>query len=322
MARPKGIAPWNPDPATVELLHDVRSVLDEYRDHLPLTVRQVFYRLVGQYGYDKTERAYARLCEKLVRARRATLIPFDAIRDDGTTVRGGGGYDSVDDFWDTVRYSAKGFRRGRQHGQPVFIELSCEASGMVPQMQRVCAPYSIPVYSGSGFNSLTAIKEVADRALARDVPTVLLHVGDFDPSGVAIFNSLGADAALFVDQITDPLRDPDGYKDGFGERLIAKVCPNVNVQAGAELRPVRVALTAEQVDEYSLDVAPPKSSDTRSANWPYSYTAQAEALPPDLLARVVDEAILEHIDTDVYEELLETERDERAEIVERLDTLA
>ena len=41
----------------MELLEQVRSILAEYADYLPLTVRQVFYRLVGVHGYDKTEQA-------------------------------------------------------------------------------------------------------------------------------------------------------------------------------------------------------------------------------------------------------------------------
>src|SRR5690348_15221450 len=82
--RPRGFASWDPQPATLAVLDDVQQVLHEYRQHLPLTARQIFYRLVGQYGYEKTERAYARLCEYLVRARRAQIIEFSAIRDDGT----------------------------------------------------------------------------------------------------------------------------------------------------------------------------------------------------------------------------------------------
>src|SRR5262245_20951426 len=83
--RPRGFAAWNPKPETQEVLGQVQQVLDQYRDHLPLTARQIFYRLVGAFGYDKTERAYARLCEYLVKARRAQMISFDVIRDDGTT---------------------------------------------------------------------------------------------------------------------------------------------------------------------------------------------------------------------------------------------
>src|SRR6476659_7723521 len=84
--RVRGLAPWQPQRKTRILLGSVQTVLDEYLEYLPLTVRQVFYRLVGAHGYDKTEKAYANLCEHLNRARRASLIPFETIRDDGTTL--------------------------------------------------------------------------------------------------------------------------------------------------------------------------------------------------------------------------------------------
>ena len=69
--RVRGFAPWAPRGTTLELLEQVRGVLDEYEDYLPLTIRQIFYRLVGAHNYEKTEHAYARLCEHLNRARRA-----------------------------------------------------------------------------------------------------------------------------------------------------------------------------------------------------------------------------------------------------------
>src|SRR4029077_15912249 len=56
--RVRGLAPWSPRHETLELLQQVRGVLDEYQAHLPLTIRQVFYRLVGAHGFDKSERAY------------------------------------------------------------------------------------------------------------------------------------------------------------------------------------------------------------------------------------------------------------------------
>ena len=83
--RPRGFVDWKPQAATLALLDQVRGVLDEYAEYLPLTVRQVFYRLVGAHGYDKTEKAYERLGEALNRACRAELIHMDAIRDGGGT---------------------------------------------------------------------------------------------------------------------------------------------------------------------------------------------------------------------------------------------
>ena len=87
MARARGLAPWQPRAKSLALLEQVNAVLDEYREHLPLTIRQIFYRLVGAHGYSKTETAYDRLGEMLNRARRAGFVRFDAIRDDGVDMR-------------------------------------------------------------------------------------------------------------------------------------------------------------------------------------------------------------------------------------------
>ena len=132
--RPRGFASWTPQPATLAVLDDVQQVLHEYRQHLPLTARQIFYRLVGQYGYDKTERAYARLCEYLVRARRAQIIDFASIRDDGTVHNEYLRYTSPRDFWRQVEKNADYYTRDKLEGQPAYVELWCEAAVMVTQL--------------------------------------------------------------------------------------------------------------------------------------------------------------------------------------------
>jgi hypothetical protein len=82
--RVKDFAPWNPQRKTESLLSDIEAVLDEYEAYLPLTVRQVFYRLVGK-GYPKSENFYASVGDTCNRARRCGRIPFSAIRDDGVS---------------------------------------------------------------------------------------------------------------------------------------------------------------------------------------------------------------------------------------------
>jgi hypothetical protein len=51
-----------------------------YKDYLPLTIRQIFYRLVGTEVIGKSEKEYANLCELLNRARRARLISMIHLR--------------------------------------------------------------------------------------------------------------------------------------------------------------------------------------------------------------------------------------------------
>ena len=45
--RPKGYADWNPHKKTRIIVSQVEEILREYRMQLPLTARQIFYRLVG-----------------------------------------------------------------------------------------------------------------------------------------------------------------------------------------------------------------------------------------------------------------------------------
>jgi hypothetical protein len=268
VSRPRGyIAHYRPRPSTRALLDNVQAVLAEYRDALPLTCRQVFYRLVGKYDYDKTEDAYARLCEHMSNARRARLIPFDSIRDDG--VLGGppaAHYADASEFWSVVQAEARRATLDVLITQRIYVELLCEAGGMVPQLRRVADRFSVPVYSSGGFDSLTAKRSIVERIVQSGRPAIVLHLGDFDPSGVSIFDVLTEDVTAFLSE------DEPGLSVEF----------------------VRLALTAEQIREYELPTAPPKRSDSRSAGW--TETCQLEALPPDELAAITRTALERHLD--------------------------
>jgi hypothetical protein len=271
------------------LLKDVRAVLEEYSDYLPMTIRQTYYRLVGAYGYPKTELFYARLCEHLGNARRAQLIPFSSIRDDDVTVMEREHFLDLDDFWKSQAERARWYRRDKLARQAIHIEVWSEAAGMVPQLAQVANDYSIPVYSCSGFDSLTAKKDLADRVLARQKPSVILHLGDCDPSGEAVFCSVAEDVRAFV----------------LADRLYV----------GVDVDFRRVALTKAQVEHYDLPTAPAKLSDSRTKNWD-GETCQLEALPPDVIASLLQEKIRGLLDRDMLA------IDELEEVRERRQLLA
>jgi hypothetical protein len=272
--RPRGyIEAYRPQQATRLLLEQVQAILQEYRAVLPLTLRQIFYRLVGKYDYPKDERAYARLGDHLSNARRARWIPFEAIRDDG--VQGGPPlhFSGVADFLGNVRRWARRAELDALHPQAVHVELYCEAAGMVPQLQRVADFYSVPVYSSGGFDSTTIRKQIADRLRFTGKPAIVLHLGDYDPSGVSIFDAMAEDVKAYLQADAPDL--PATFR--------------------------RVALTSEQVARYNLPTAPPKKSDSRSKGW--TDTCQLEALPPDVLADIVREAIEESLDGELVRRL-------------------
>ena len=143
------------------MLAQVDLVLAEYVDHLPLTLRQIFYRLVGAYAYEKTEKAYERLCEHLNRARRAQRISMDVIRDDGGTVITPSSWASAEEFLETVRYQAGQFRLDRTLGQKTRQVVICEAAGMAPHLARVCDPFTIKVMSDGCFDTVISFPGIA-----------------------------------------------------------------------------------------------------------------------------------------------------------------
>jgi hypothetical protein len=339
VGRSRGFIDWQPRAESRALLSQVEAVLDEYRAYLPLTCRQVFYRLVGAHRYEKSENAYGRMLGVLSNARRSRLLPFNAIRDGQTNIthpwvddwKLASASDSDDehderftddlrlslevahadhaDFWDRARREYDAFwdnfwidqaakarevvTFSRLDAQPRRIEVWVEAAGMVPLIKRAVslsldasqtARGAASVYSSGGFDSLTEKHLAAQRIAQRDVPTVVLHVGDHDPSGVTLYEAAREDVEAFTSEF------------------------------GGEVEFSRLAVTPAQAAEYDLPSAPPKPSDKRSA-WSGDETWQVEAFPPDVLVEVVREGVTRQFDEDAEQELVERERALRERLV-------
>lgn len=303
-SRPRGYFNWEPRPDAALVLGQVQAVLDAEDE--ALTARQIFYRLVANFAYDKTEQAYGRLCENLVKARRAQLLSFDAIRDEKTDELGGDwGYSDTGEFWDGLRESAGQYRRPLREGQANEIELWCETRGMGPSLNRVAREYGVPVYATGGFPGVTSTHAMAQRVLLNErneQATIFLHLGDYDPSGEAIYEAMRDDVRAFV----------AGHLGGS----IA--------DADATFKPIRIGLTAEQVVEHDFETVPPKKSDGRSKRWEEEGrfdSVQLEAVETDLLRSWARDAIEDHTDLALLEASRERSQDERQRINDGLERL-
>src|SRR5215208_4851380 len=295
--RDKGYAKWGPQRKTRRIMAQVKEILDEYQAELPLTARQIFYRLVGAYGHPKTESFSESLGNWLVRARRSRRIPFASIRDDGASILEGKFYTGEDDFYKHIHDEAKDYERDKLANQKRDIRVYCEAAGMMPQLERVTRHYSVPVYSCSGFDSLTAKYDLAEAVAKahtyRGRSTVILHLGDMDPSGETIFDAISEDVYAFL-EVDIPHKNPKDV--AIFER---------------------VALTEDQVGEYNLPTDPAKES-SHSAGWGNRRACQLEALRPDVLAQIVRTTIESHMDLDILKADREAEVEERRKIAKAL----
>lgn len=107
----------------------------------------------------------------------------------------------------------------------------------------------------------------------------MLHLGDYDPDGESIFESLVEDVWSFLSE------DAPGLVSRHErDRLF-----------------VRVALVEEHVSMFDLPTTPPKETSSRSKNWTGTGTCQLEALPPDELRAVVIGRVLDYVDPEVLD---------------------
>lgn len=272
MTRARGFAEYRPQVRSLQLIECVQLILAEMAEYLPLTLRQVFYRLVVKQEIEKTENGYSRLCEICNRARRAGYISFDDIRDDGPTINTGFDFSDESELNEYITSIRSGARMDLQSYQDRRVWVWCEAQGMVPQLSRVAHKYGVSVISSGGFDSLTMKHDMAQQL---DEDCVVLHLGDHDPSGEHIFSSLADD-----------------------------IC-----QLGADAEFIRLAVTPEQVAELNLPTAPPKKSDKRSFSG--AHTTQCEAISPPDLADILENAILTYTDANQYETALTWQEDIR-----------
>lgn len=283
--RPRGfISNWNPKPETLALVRNVQTILSDNADIAPLTLRQIFYMLVTGYRFDKTEKAYKRLCETMNRARRARFINMSDIRDDGLRRQEPDGWRDEAQIIDVFKSYGERFRLHRQDGQPTHLMVWCEAGGMLPQLANYCDEFGVPVLSSGGFDSVTTKHNFALGACQHDAVEIL-HIGDHDPSGVHMCSSLDEDLTAFVDHY------------------------------GGYIEVTRLAVTPDQVDELNLPTAPPKRTDNRSF---HGLTTQAEAIPPRTLKEIVQDALAERIDQEIFNDVLARETAIRESLTERL----
>lgn len=316
----RGYNHYNPRGDNLHWLRRAQEVVEDYRASWPLTVRQVFYRMVASHNFPKREADYKNLVGIIAKARRASMlstdngIPFEAIRDDRGRAQDPFYYDSPADFVEHVEGWAKAYRQDRWYGQEQQVELWCEAAGMLPIVAGIAAPYSLRVSSGGGYDSATAKNKLAVRVSQRFMETgqktLVLHVGDFDPSGENLYDVLREDVAWMIAQRC--WSHTKGYITSVYEDIF-------DIE--------RVALTGRQVIDRGIITAPPKPSDSRMVAWldnnnhivaelgTDEIAAQLEALEPPDLIDLFQDVIRDNLDEDTYNLVLADELSTRNELV-------
>jgi len=255
-----------------QLIATCNSIIGEYLgQRLRLTLRQLYYQLVSRNIIPNQERAYKNIGNLLSDARLAGLVDWDAIEDRIRVPRKQPEFTGLGELVEAALYS---YRLPRWNGQDYYVELWVEKDAISGVMAPLASQYHVTLMVNRGYSSQSAMYEAAQRFIAKqtekglqvDRLCVLLYLGDHDPSG---------------------------------EDMVRDIQDRLNI-FGAEVEVTKIALTMEQVEQYNPPPNPAKLTDSRAQGYIDKHGTsswEVDALPPEVLQRLVEEAILEHLDT-------------------------
>ncbi len=250
-----------------------------------VTLRQLFYRLVADGTLPNTSSYYKVLSRYTARGRRHGTFP--GLADRTSRIERFTSFDGTEDALDYLREL---YRRDRTEGQPFTIFLGVEKDGMSAQLdQWFTDPLGIPHVALGGYASQTLCNEVRQDVRRQKRPAVLIYAGDHDPSGEDIFRDLVS-------------------------------------RTGCWDQTIRVALSRDQVSQYDLpenvdpDVMKKLEDDPRAAGFiaQYGDLAQHEvdALDPDVLRGLYQEAIARYWEDGIHQEVMRQEQADHDELDE------
>jgi hypothetical protein len=217
--------------------------------------------------------------------RKDGLIDWSFIADATRWQRKPRTFDSVED---AIQATQRTYRRNLWRSQGVRIEVWCEKDALAGVVMEATVPWDVALMVSRGTSSATFLYEAAKATEEAweeaDVETVILALYDHDAAG--------ARAARTVE-------------NGFVE-----YAPDVPVEF--EL----LAVTEDQIDAWNLPTRPAKKTDPEAAKFGAD-AVELDAIPPDRLIALVEEAIESYVDEDAWEKEKVFEKSER-ELLRRM----
>jgi hypothetical protein len=241
-----------------------------------VTLRQLFYRLVADGTLSNTDTSYKTLSARTAAARRDDGFP--PLVDLGREIARDATFDGPEDARDWLREI---YRRDRTEGQPFAVYLGVEKATLTALVRSWFGDRGIPVVTLRGYSSQTYVDNVTLDASRDGRKTILLYVGDYDPSGV------------------DIERDFYERSDAFADVI-------------------RVAVLPEQISTYNLIPAPGKATDSLAAGFVARHgelvQVEVEALEPTVLRDLITDALEPLWDASAFEAVKALEDRERARL--------
>lgn len=261
------------------------DILSNYEPGI-LTIRGLHYQLVSR-GMTNDIQHYKRVVAATGVARWNGSIAFDAFSDrdrslatetvaEPTVLE-----NKINLAKEQVELWIKSYNLNCWENQPYYPEVFIEKKALEGVFYKPCVRREIALGACKGYPSLTFLHDAMLRfkeAESRNQIPIILYFGDYDPSGEDI---------------------PRALK----ENIIKLGCESIEVR--------RICLIESQVIAWNLPPAPTKVTDSRSVHWDGLGQVELDAVKPEKLIELLNKAIDDIFDKNLYEELNKRESRER-----------
>lgn len=263
----------NFQPKKLELINTANKIIADYQAQgYRLTLRQLYYQFVSRDIIPNSERSYKNLGAAISDGRLAGMIDWSAIEDRVRVPKVCSEWSSIENIVESAIYA---YRLPRWEGQDNYVELWVEKDALAGVLQPLAQEFHVTLMVNRGYSSQSAMHEAAGRfhRYWDERKCFLLYLGDHDPSG------------------EDMVRD-------IRDRL---------TMFGTPVEVEKLALTMAQVEQYNPPPNPAKMSDSRAQAYVDQhgqYSWEVDALPPDVLAKLIRDRISDLVDQDLVDQII------------------
>jgi hypothetical protein len=242
------------------------EIIDDYKaSGFDLTLRQLYYQFVSRNHLPNTDREYKNLGGIINDARLAGEIDWEAITDRTRQLEERSHWETPGDI---IRDAERAFHHDLWEKQTYRLECWIEKDALKGVIEGVCSQLDVPYFSCRGYTSQSEMWNAAQRLIAwheAGYETIILHLGDHDPSGI------------------DMTRD-------ISDRLCLFNCATTVK---------RIALNHSQIKQYRPPPNPAKITDSRARDYIRDHgrsSWELDALEPQVIVALIRKEIESYID--------------------------
>jgi hypothetical protein len=263
----------------LDLIDKTNLICAEYTAQgYDLSLRQAYYQFVARGWLPNTMRDYKNLGSVINDGRLAGLIDWDFIVDRTRNIRGNAHWGDPSEIIDAC---ARQFQVDKWATQPYYCECWVEKEALVGVLERICKELDISYFACRGYVSQSEIHEAAkDRLIPREEngqKTLVIHLGDHDPSGIDMTRDIQDRLRIF----------------------------------GCEADVQRIALNMDQVEQYNPPPNPAKLTDSRATGYVDKFGNESwelDALEPKIISKLISDVVMGVRDTSKWKKAVEKEK--------------